>query len=244
MDGLLKLFPPRTAEAPRRVDSGSMGDAAIATGKDASAAASAAEPASDGRKRLLRVAMRQFGELGFDGVTVRSIAAEAGVSPGLIKHHFGSKEGLRDAVDAMFLQRTGAAFDNALVATRGLDPDGIADYEKAWLSRYAQEWPDYVTYMRRALMEGSPWGQRLFQRYFESIRHSLDRLDVAGKIGPDVDRLWFSMLYVFLLLGPLMLDPHIRNMLGRSVYEPDMWARYQKAFHALIWHGVGHRPAP
>ena len=198
----------------------------------------------DGRKRLLRVAMRQFGDRGFDGVTVRSIAVEAGVSAGLIKHHFGSKEGLRDAVDEQFLQRSGAAFENALQATAGLDPAAVADYEKAWLSRYATEWPAHVTYLRRAILDGSPWGQRLFKRYFESIRNNLDRLDVAGRIAPDVDRLWFALLYTFMLLGPLVLDPHIRTLLGKSTYEPEVWARFQMALNSMMWNGVGRRPGP
>jgi len=47
----------------------------------------------DGRQRLLRTAFRLFGERGFDSVSVREIAAASSVSIGLIKHHFGSKEG-------------------------------------------------------------------------------------------------------------------------------------------------------
>lgn len=39
-------------------------------------------------------ATRQFSELGFDRATIRSIAAEAGVDPALVIHHFGSKQRL------------------------------------------------------------------------------------------------------------------------------------------------------
>ena len=44
-------------------------------------------------------ALRLFAARGPDAVTVRQIAAAAGVSPALIVHHFGSKDGLREAVD-------------------------------------------------------------------------------------------------------------------------------------------------
>ena len=44
-------------------------------------------------------ALRLFAAHGPDAVTVRQIAAAAGVSPALVVHHFGSKEGLREAVD-------------------------------------------------------------------------------------------------------------------------------------------------
>jgi AcrR family transcriptional regulator len=197
---------------------------------------------AEGRSRLLRVAMRQIASLGFDGVTVRSIAAEANVSPGLIKYHFASKEGMREAVDAYFLQRSGAAFDRAIRETQDLDSSKVGEYERAWLVRYGDEWPDFVDYLRRAILENSEWGQGLFRRYFDSIRHSLDRLDVSNRIGAHVDRLWLPYLYAFLLLGPLILDPHIRAILGRSTYEPDMWARFQKAMHSLVWEGASARP--
>jgi TetR/AcrR family transcriptional regulator, regulator of cefoperazone and chloramphenicol sensitivity len=51
------------------------------------------------RARIRDAALRQFAEQGFERSTIRGIAATAGVSPGLVRHHFGSKEALRDAVD-------------------------------------------------------------------------------------------------------------------------------------------------
>ncbi|HJE59178.1 MAG TPA: TetR/AcrR family transcriptional regulator, partial [Nocardiopsis listeri] len=46
------------------------------------------------RARIRDAALTRFGQEGF-GVSVRAIAEEAGVSPGLVIHHFGSKEKLR-----------------------------------------------------------------------------------------------------------------------------------------------------
>ena len=43
--------------------------------------------------------MRLFARRGAAAVTIRDIAAEAGVSPSLVIHHYGSKQGLREAVD-------------------------------------------------------------------------------------------------------------------------------------------------
>jgi AcrR family transcriptional regulator len=217
-----------------------MNDATPAPAARATPPAAADPPG--GRARLLQVAMRQFAAQGFDSVTVRAIAAEAGVTAGLIKHHFGSKEGLRDAVDALFLQRTTAALERATEARQNLDEAAFGDYERAWLVRYANEWPDFVAYLRRAIMENSPWGQSLFRRYYDPIRHNFDRLDADGRIGADVDRLWLPMLYAFLVLGPLILDPHIQSIMGKSSYEPEMWARFARASQSLFWHGAGHKP--
>ena len=48
--------------------------------------------------RIRDAAIELFGSRGFD-VGVRAIAEAAGVSPGLVIHHFGSKDGLRKACD-------------------------------------------------------------------------------------------------------------------------------------------------
>ena len=59
-----------------------------------------AAPDPSTRERIRDAAIASFAERGFDGVGLRDIAQRAGVSAALIVHHFGSKEGLREACDA------------------------------------------------------------------------------------------------------------------------------------------------
>nr|WP_232328098.1 TetR family transcriptional regulator [Kibdelosporangium sp. MJ126-NF4]CEL16970.1 Transcriptional regulator, TetR family [Kibdelosporangium sp. MJ126-NF4]CTQ91801.1 Transcriptional regulator, TetR family [Kibdelosporangium sp. MJ126-NF4] len=44
------------------------------------------------RELILAAARDQFAELGYDGATIRGIAAQAEVNPALVHHYFGSKE--------------------------------------------------------------------------------------------------------------------------------------------------------
>jgi len=48
----------------------------------------------DTRGRILLAARAAFGERGFDGATIRGVAARAGVDPALVHHYFGSKQQL------------------------------------------------------------------------------------------------------------------------------------------------------
>lgn len=48
------------------------------------------------RARIRNAALRHFTEYGFDRSSIRDIAAAAGVSSGLVRHHFGSRDQLRD----------------------------------------------------------------------------------------------------------------------------------------------------
>jgi AcrR family transcriptional regulator len=49
---------------------------------------------TDTRAALLEAAKEVFAEQGYDGATVRTIAAKAGVDAAMVNHWFGSKEGL------------------------------------------------------------------------------------------------------------------------------------------------------
>lgn len=49
---------------------------------------------SDGRSRLIEAATSCMAEYGYQGTTVRKIAARAQVTAGLVRHHFDSKDAL------------------------------------------------------------------------------------------------------------------------------------------------------
>jgi len=49
---------------------------------------------SGSREAILDAARRGFAARGYDGASLRAIAADAGVDPGLVMHFFGSKEGV------------------------------------------------------------------------------------------------------------------------------------------------------
>ena len=72
------------------------------------------------RASIRNAALRLFAERGADAVTVREIAAQAGISPALVLHHFGSKDGLRAEVDAFAAK----AFDAIL---EGIPTDDLTE---------------------------------------------------------------------------------------------------------------------
>jgi len=55
------------------------------------------------REDILRQAFRAFAIQGYDGVSLRQLASDCGVSDSLLHHHFGSKEQLwQEAADSVF----------------------------------------------------------------------------------------------------------------------------------------------
>lgn len=194
-----------------------------------------------GKERLLATAMRLFAEKGFDGVTVRDLSAAASVSVGLINHHFGSKEGLREAVDRYFLSQ----FEEVLLDSRPAlgaradnSAESFADWLDDWIARHVDSWDMSKAYMRRAILEGSDWGAGLFERFYQVVRTSVDRLDAEGGIRPDVDRLWLPLLIVYLDLGTLLLEPYVERVLGKSGFDRALWSRRHRAYVDLLVRGI------
>ena len=73
------------------------------------------------RQSLIAAAMRVLARDGAHGASVRAIALEGGVSPGLVTHHFGGVDALIAATYAQVGDQVGAALD-AAVAAAGNDP--------------------------------------------------------------------------------------------------------------------------
>ena len=78
-------------------------------------------PADTRRLSLIEATTRVLARSGAAAASVRAIAAEAGVSPGLVTHHFGSVDALIAATYAHVDAAVAAALDGA-VASAGEDP--------------------------------------------------------------------------------------------------------------------------
>lgn len=91
----------------------------------------------DTRQEILDAARQEFAAAGYDGATIRVIAATAGVDPALVMHYFGSKDRLfaaslefpvnpRDLIREMASGRP-EGFGERVVGTLVDTWDGIAD---------------------------------------------------------------------------------------------------------------------
>ena len=75
--------------------------------------------AEETRNKILAAASELFAAGGFEGTSVRQIANGAGVSLGMIRHYFGSKDGLYQACIALaygIYKQLGSEVDSALSA--------------------------------------------------------------------------------------------------------------------------------
>ena len=93
---------------------------------------------------------------------MRQIAAAAGVSPGLVIRHSGSKDGLREAVDGHVLAMFGAMLGE--LATDDLYEPGSAGSLAEVIVQHLPPGSPVPPYLRRLLLDGGNVGRELFRR--------------------------------------------------------------------------------
>jgi AcrR family transcriptional regulator len=138
----------------------------------------ASEEDLTGRARIRDAAIRRFGAHGFSA-SVRAIAAEAGVSPGLVIHHFGSKDELRAVCDDHVLRVIREAETEAF--TGSSPPDLLG--QLAAIDEYAP----LVGYLVQALLAGGDLAATLLDRMTRDAEVYLAEAVAAGRMKPSRD---------------------------------------------------------
>jgi len=130
------------------------------------------------RARIRDAAIECFGQQGF-GVSVRAIAKHAGVSAGLVIHHFGSKEKLREACD-----------DHVIQLIRETKTETLTSHDsQTFLHQIAEveEYAGILAYLVRALQTGGRLLQVLYERTLADAEEYLAKGVEEGVIRPSRD---------------------------------------------------------
>lgn len=173
-------------------------------------------------KAVIRnTALRLFAERGPDGVSVREIAAAAGVSPALVIHHYGSKAGLRAAVDdhvahtldAMLDAETEAGLRDALAAANA------PTLAEVFVAGFPAGSP-VPGYLRRLLLTDDPAGDQVLARWHAESERVLAGLETAGVARPSRDRRIRAAFLMANDLAALLLARQIRRLCDIDVQTP------------------------
>lgn len=111
------------------------------------------ETVGDSRVRIRTAALRLFAERGVAATSLREVARVAGVTPGLVVHHFGGKDGLHEAIDGFVLDLFREALDS--VPLEGLTREVAAARDVA-VTRMFEDNPEAIDYLRRVVVTPDP----------------------------------------------------------------------------------------
>jgi AcrR family transcriptional regulator len=189
-------------------------------------------PSRDDRTTTARIrdaAIERFGEAGFGKATVRDIAANAGVSPGLVLHHFGSKAGLREACDEYVVAEFARSRIEAVES-------GTTDPFAAMAG--VQQEQGLMRYFLQALRENSPAASSLFTASFAETLRLMELSVHEGVIRPSDNLHDVTAVLLAWQFGGLLLQEHVARVLGVGSDVAEMMPRYAWASLEVLTHGV------
>ncbi|SDY85158.1 transcriptional regulator, TetR family [Saccharopolyspora shandongensis] len=181
--------------------------------------------------RIRNVAIAHFVRDGFQKANMRAIAADAGVSIGLIFHHFGSKAGLRDACDEYVLR----------VQTRRAHAAGRPEMVQGLLGEYLSSPGEYqllVQYLGRAIQEDSPVATSIVDMMVTESEEILRAGVADGTMHPSSDPRAQAVLGIVFSMAVLTMPPALARALGHEKFGPEVLRRLSAPTLELFTRGL------
>lgn len=185
------------------------------------------------RARIRDAAVVRFGRHGFAATGVRAIATDAGVSPALVMHHFGSKDGLRQECDRYVAQVV-----REIKEEQAKDPMASLD---GWTAKVHElDWLRH--YLTRALTDGSELAAQLFSWLANDAEGYLAQWQEHGLVRAGDDPVARAAYLTATSLGLLVLRPLLARHLDVPD-GPDVLTHVSLAAMDLFTHGLFTDPA-
>ena len=183
----------------------------MGTARSAPSAAHATESDLTARARIRDAAIARFAADGVAATTLRAIAEDVGVSPPLIVHHFGSKEGLRVACDRHVAAVIRAG--KSATMTGSLDPlEGL---------RQVAQGPPLLGYLARTLADGSEHVAALLDELVDDAVGYMQQGVEHGLLKPTDSPRARAAVLVLWQFGALVLHAHVKRLVGADLTAGD-----------------------
>lgn len=158
------------------------------------------------KARIRNAALALFAAHG--DVPLRTVATEAGVTLGLVQHHFKTKAGLRDAIDQSVADR----FAETLAQVPATASTAVRDEAVRAMLRAN---PAVVDYVRRALLEPGAPTSHLLDVLVELTQREVSTLRRTGRASTTQRESTQVVAVLARQMGELLLAPMADAIWGR-----------------------------
>jgi AcrR family transcriptional regulator len=185
--------------------------------------------------RIRNAALAGFAANGVAGTSIRDIASAAGVSPGLVQHHFRTKAGLRAAVDEYVVAVAAEAFADLVPEDSQAAWAGMGDVVTAWVARNTLA----LRYLARALAEADDAAAEMLRSLLRLADEKwLQPLARADALREDLDRDWAAIHVLIFNLACVLFEPAISRQLAEPFFTPAQLERWNTATTELYRHAL------
>ena len=190
------------------------------------------------REALIDAARALFAARDYRAVSLREIAAEAGVSPAMVHYYFGDKTGLFDAL-------LDATFSRLLVRIREAIAEHGSDDFGALLRILvgtigAEPWIPRLM-IREVLSDDGPFRDRFIERYASQVAALVPGLvargQATGELRADLDPHLAFVSLVGMTVFPFAARPVLERVLGLE-YDEDFRRRFVDHTRRLFVEGT------
>jgi AcrR family transcriptional regulator len=183
------------------------------------------------KARIRNAAFSLIARQGEDAASVRRIAQQAGVSSSLVLHHFGSKQGVVDAVSSWVVETISEMTRDVLDVAAPAEA-----HRRRWLlfERATRNAPLLRAYVRRMLLSGNQSGLHWFKRTVDDASEHLIERANTGIARPVTDPRITAAMVVVLGYAPVILRPQLEHALGLDFEDERDRARWGDAQTELL----------
>ena len=175
----------------------------------------------DSKEHLLEVAVNVLAREGFAAASLRMIAIEAGVSPALLVHHFGSRQGLIE-------QAINKTLGEWLETKDDLTAIGLTEALRQW-PQVAEDGQTKLQFFRQLMIAGGKPAQHLFERMAAEAKVRLEQFAQLGFTEKLSDIESASVLMASYALAPLIMGDQIKKVLGGDFFDPEVSQKLAQA---------------
>jgi AcrR family transcriptional regulator len=160
------------------------------------------------KARIRNAALELYACHGEGSVSLRTIAGAAGVTLGLVQHHFKTKAGLRDAVDRLVADHFSAA-----LAT--VPDDASTAVRDAAVRDMLRDNPPVLNYLRRNLLAPIEEHNHLLDVLVELTEREVDALRTSGRASTTRRESTQVVAVLARQFGELLLQPMVEAVWER-----------------------------
>ena len=181
-------------------------------------------------QELIQKGVELFSEKGFNSVSVREITSAAGVSPGLLIHHFKSKEAfIKACIDEVF--------GEVLSFKTEPDPLDMNTQLNKWKSN-PEFYKTPLKFFKAVMSSNSEYSKQLFELILDGSRKVLEDGVKNGLVKKPSDLEMTNLVLAVNSLGTILLSDYIRDQLGGEFTDPEYAQGFMQANLEIYTNGV------
>ncbi len=189
------------------------------------------------RASILQAALDAFAEKGFEGASIRDIAAKVDVNHALIKYHFEDKENLWKAAVEFLFRRLDEEMTVPPEAEKGLSElDRLKNFIRRY-ARYCAQHPEHARIMVQASLrddERLEWATRFIKLGHDAATPDV-RQHIREGLWPNVSHISLIYIVVAVCQTFFMLAPEVKRVHNIDPLSDDVIRDHTEAILTLFF---------